>query len=65
MHHMEKYLSEQMAIIRKDHFYSDKHFRQLVENIRDVVTLTGQHIGKLNDNFSIQHKYLEIAANYF
>ena len=24
MHHMEKNLSEQMAIIRKDHFHSDK-----------------------------------------
>ena len=49
---MEKHLSEQIAIIRKDHFHSDKRFRQLVENIRDVVTLAGQHIEKLTDHFS-------------
>ena len=52
MHQMEKHLSEQMATIRKDHFHFDKQFRQLVENIRDVVTLAGQHIGNLTDHFS-------------
>ena len=65
MHQMEKHLSDQMATIRKDHFHSDKRFRQLVENIRDVVTLAGQHIGKLIDHFSTQNKYLETTANYF
>ena len=41
MHQMEKHLSDQMETIRKDHFHSDKRFSQLVENIRDVVTLAG------------------------
>ena len=62
---MEKHLSDQMATSRKDHFHSDKRFRKLVENIRDVVTLVGQHIGKLTDHFTTHNKYLKIATNYF
>ena len=37
----------------------------MVENIRDVVTVAGQHIGKLTDHFTTQNKHLESAANYF
>ena len=62
MHQMEKHLSDQMATIRKDYFHSDKRFRQLVENIRDVVTLVGQHIGKLTVLFTTQYKYLETTT---
>ena len=65
MHQMEKHLSEQMNTIWKDHFHSDKRFRQLVENIRIVVTVAGQHIGKLTDHFTTQNKHLESTANYF
>ena len=37
----------------------------MVENIRDVVTVVGQYIGKLTDHFTTQNKHLELAANYF
>ena len=53
LHQLDKNLTGQLTTIRKDHFYSDKRFRQLVESIKEIVTIAGQQISKLNDNFSL------------
>ena len=51
LYQMDKSLSGQFNTIRKDHFHSDKRFRIVVENVKEVIKLAGQHIGKLNDQF--------------
>ena len=65
MHQLDTYLTGQLTTIRKDHFYSDKRFIQLVENVKRVVNLIGQHIGQLTEKFSFQNNHLEMAAKYF
>ena len=62
---MEKHLSEQINIIRKDHFHADRRFRQLVDGIREVLFSAGQHLRKLTDTFTAHNSYLEKAADYF
>ena len=59
LHQMEKHMSEKLNTIRKDHFHADKRFRQLVDSIREVVIVAGQHIGKLTDHFTTHNNYLE------
>ena len=51
LHQLDKNFSGQLNTIRKDHFHSDKRFKTLVENVKEIINLAGQHIGKLNDHF--------------
>ena len=37
----------------------------MVENVKEVIKLVGQHIGKLNDQFSLHNDQLQIAAQHF
>ena len=62
---MEKHLSEQINVVRKDHFHADKRFRQLVDGLREVLFSTGQHLGKLTDNLTAHNSHLEKAMDYF
>ena len=62
---MEKHLSEQTNVVRKDHFHADKRFRQLVDGIREVLFSAGQHLGKLTDTLTAQNSHLEKAVDYF
>ena len=39
LHQLDKNLTGQMQTIRKDHFHSDKWFRQLVESVQEIVNL--------------------------
>ena len=55
---MDKILSSQFSTIHKDHFYSDKRFRTVVENVKEVIKLARQHIGKLNDQISLHNDQL-------
>ena len=41
LHNMEKHLSEQLNVVRKDHFHANKRFRQLVDEIREVLFSAG------------------------
>ena len=45
LHNMEKHLSEQINVVRKDHFHADKRLRQLVDGICEVLFSAGQHLG--------------------
>ena len=58
LHQMDKSLSGQFNTIRKDHFHSDKCFRNVVENIKEVINLASQHIEKLNDQFFLHNDLL-------
>ena len=62
---MDKSLSGQFSTLRKDHFHSNKRFRTVVENVKEVIKLVGQHIGKINDQFSLHNDQLQIAAQHF
>ena len=38
----------------------------MVENVNEVIKLAGQHIGKINDHFSLHNNdQLQIAAQHF
>ena len=37
----------------------------MVENVKEVIKLAGQHIGKINDQFSLHNDQLQIAAQHF
>ena len=62
---MEKHLSDQLNTVRKDHFHTDKRFRQLVDGIREVVFAAGQQVGKLTDHFTAHNTYLEKLLTIF
>ena len=65
LHQMDKSLTGQLNTIRKDHFHSDKRFRQLVDSVKEIISMAGQQIGKLTDNFTLHNQYLEKAETHF
>ena len=65
LHQMDKNFTSQLNTIRKDHFHYDKRFRQLVDSVKEIVTIAGQQIGKLTDNFTLHNQYLEKAETHF
>ena len=65
LHQIDESLSGQFNTIHKDHFHFDKRFRTVVENVKEVIKLVGQHIGKLNDHFSLHNDQLQIVAQHF